>query len=174
MHDLPPHILAGQAAGLITLAICIAAFSSRSDARLMWLLLVANFGFVTQYVLFGSWVAAGISALVILRIVLAQRLGRSWTAMSAMLLATFAVAALTWAGPVDLLPLAAGVFGTVGMFLAKGIALRLMLAAAAVCWAGANLLIGSIGGFLAEGLILCTNLVTILRMVRDGRRRPET
>ncbi|MDN3558157.1 YgjV family protein [Halomonas maura] len=38
-----------------------------------------------------------------------------------------------------------------------------------MCWVTSNLLTGSVGGPLAESLIFLTNVVTMLRLQRDGR-----
>ena len=46
---------------------------------------------------------------------------------------------------------------------------RWLLAVAAFCWVISNLLVGSLGGTLAELLILVTNLVTIARLYHASR-----
>ena len=56
------------------------------------------------------------------------------------------------------------------MFMLEGIAMRWLLAVAAFCWVISNLLVGSIGGTLAESLILVTNLITIVRLYRARRQ----
>jgi len=80
------------------------------------------------------------------------------------------MAMLTWQGPLDMLPMTAAVLGTVGMFMLHGIPMRFFLGGAALIWTIYNLLIGSIGGTLAEAIILVTNFITISRMARDRRR----
>lgn len=162
--------LAGQGAGLVALALCVVAFASRRDDTLLVILLFANIAFAVQYVLFDAWVAAGIAVLVIVRILLARRWPGNWLAMGAILVGNGLVAIFNWTGPIDLLPLLAGTFGTVAMFMARGIPMRLLLVGTAVCWIATNLAIGSIGATLAESMILVTNLITIYRMRRDRQR----
>lgn len=169
MEELSLRWLAGQGVSLVALALCVIAFASKRDDKLFVLLLFANVAFATQFALLESWVAAGISALIVVRIALVRRFPRHRALMVGMLLATLAVAALTWSGPRDLPALAAGLLGTWGMFMLRGIAMRVTLAVAAFCWVLSNLLAGSIGGTLAESLIFITNVVTILRLRRDGR-----
>ncbi|MBF8221937.1 MULTISPECIES: YgjV family protein [Halomonadaceae] len=169
MEELSLRWLAGQGVSLVALALCVIAFASKRDDKLFVLLLFANVAFATQFALLESWVAAGISALIVVRIALVRRFPRHRGLMVGMLLATLAVAALTWSGPRDLPALAAGLLGTWGMFMLRGIAMRVTLAVAAFCWVLSNLLAGSIGGTLAESLIFITNVVTILRLRRDGR-----
>ncbi|BBI64485.1 hypothetical protein HSBAA_57910 [Vreelandella sulfidaeris] len=74
---------------------------------------------------------------------------------------------------VDFLPMTAMVLGTVGMFLLRGIAMRICLGLAALAWMLNNLLIGAIGGTVAEGLIVITNIITIVRMMKAKRKYPE-
>ncbi|MBH8579292.1 YgjV family protein [Bisbaumannia pacifica] len=169
MEELSLRWLAGQGVSLVALALCVIAFASKRDDKLFVLLLFANVAFATQFALLESWVAAGISALIVVRIALVRRFPHHRALMVGMLLATLAVAVLTWSGPRDLPALAAGLLGTWGMFMLRGIAMRVTLAVAAFCWVLSNLLAGSIGGTLAESLIFITNVVTILRLRRDGR-----
>tara|TARA_B100002052_G_C15876201_1_gene597116 strand:+ start:50 stop:577 length:528 start_codon:yes stop_codon:yes gene_type:complete len=163
--------ITGQACGLIALGLCILGFASKRDERLFLRLLVANIAFTLQFILLGSWVAAAITALIVLRIELVRRYKGSWWAMSAMLVATVAVALPGLATWREVWPLAAGLIGTLAMFLLEGIAMRWLLAAAAFCWVVTNLMVGSIGGTAAELLILVTNLITIGRLMRDRSAR---
>ncbi|PWG64408.1 YgjV family protein [Sediminicurvatus halobius] len=164
--------LAGQLLGLTALTLCVAAFASRRDDRLMVLLISANVAFALHFLCFGSTTAAALTALIVLRICLARRYKGSVAVMAALLMASAAAAALTWQSPLDLLPLTAAVLGTIGMFLLRGIPMRLLLAAAALAWTLNNILIGSIGGTLAELLVLATNLVTMLRLAREREAAP--
>lgn len=165
--------MAGQVVSLIALGFCIAGFASKRDDRLMVLLISANVAFALQFALFGSWTAAALSALVIVRIVLARRYPRSIPVMLLVLAASLVAAVLTWRSMVDLCAVAAAVLGTVGMFMLRGIPMRLMLAGAAIAWMLNNILIGSIGGTIAEAMVLATNVITIIRLVRMKRRYPD-
>ncbi|MGQ4879293.1 YgjV family protein [Billgrantia sp. LNSP4103-1] len=169
MEEIGLRWLLGQAVSLVALALCIVGFASKRDDRLFVLLLFANVAFAAQFALFESWVAAGISALIVLRIALVRRYRRNRAIMLAMLAATLVVALLTWSGPRDIPALAAGLLGTYGMFMLHGIPMRIALAAAALCWVVSNVLAGSIGGTIAESLIFLTNVVTMLRLRRDAR-----
>ncbi|HKK56717.1 YgjV family protein [Marinobacter sp.] len=165
--------MAGQIVSLVALAFCILGFASKRDDRLMVLLISANVAFALQFALFGSWTAAILSLLVIGRIILARRYLGNWQVMLAVLVVNLVAAALTWRSPVDFFAIAAAIFGTVGMFMLRGIPMRLMLAGAAVCWMLNNIVIGSVGGTLAEGMVVITNFITIFRLARMKRRYPE-
>jgi hypothetical protein len=165
--------LAGQIVSLIALGFCIVGFTSKHDDRLMVLLIAANVAFALQFALFGSWTAATLSLLVIGRIVLARRYMGSWQVMLAVLGVNLLAALLTWRSPVDFFAIAAAIFGTLGMFMLRGIPMRLMLAAAAVAWMLNNIAIGSVGGTLAEAMVLIVNFITIYRLAKMKRRYPE-
>ncbi|MGM0559993.1 MAG: YgjV family protein [Pseudomonadota bacterium] len=157
----------GQIVGLMALGLCIAAFANKRDDRLLLTLILANVAFATQFFLLGGWVAGAISCLIVLRILLVRRFKRNWFVMGAMLAATGLAAFLTWQGPLDTIPLLAGLIGTYAMFMLDGIPMRVLLAFAATCWLLANYLTGSFGAFIAEGLILITNAITIYRLHLD-------
>ena len=170
LDNLTPQLLAGQIISLVGLALCIAGFSSKRDDRLLVLLIGANIAFAIHFVLFSSWTAAALTLLIIVRIALARAFYGSWTAMTIMLVLSAIAAALTWQGPIDIFPVIAAVLGTVGMFILRGIPMRIVLAGAALAWTLNNILIGSIGGTLTEGIIFVTNLITIGRLIRAKRR----
>lgn len=166
-------VLVGQFFGLVSLLLCLLAFASQRDERLMVLLILANVAFALQFAFLGSWTAAALSLVVILRIGLARRHpGNRW--VMAIVLGVSALAAgLTWQGLADMPALIAMVIGTVGMFLLRGIAMRVFLALAAVAWLISHLLAGSIGGVLAEALVIVTSLITIVRLRRARKRYPQ-
>lgn len=173
LENLSSAFLAGQFFGLVALGICLVAFSSKNDDRLLVLLISANVAFALQFLFFNSWTAAVLTLLVIVRIVLARRYTGSQWVMWGVLAANLIAAALTWRDWIDLLPLIAATLGTVTMFQLRGIPMRVGLGLAALAWMLNNLAIGSIGGTLAEGLIFVTNLITIVRLTRAHKRYPE-
>ena len=93
--------------------------------------------------------------------------------MLGMLAVNLVVAWATWKSITDVFPLAAAVFGTVGMFMLRGIPLRIILGLAALAWMLNNIVIGSLGGTLAEGMVLVTNIITIIRLYRLQKKYPD-
>ncbi|WP_440997962.1 YgjV family protein [Arhodomonas sp. SL1] len=165
--------MAGQFFGLVSFLLCLVAFASKRDDRLMVLLIAANVAFALQFLLFGSWTAAALTVLVIARITLARRHPGSRAVMAAVLAASGVAAALTWQGWADLPAVVAMVLGTTGMFLFRGIPMRVLLGIAALAWLLSHALVGSVGGVLAESLVVITNIVTIWRLARIKRRSPQ-
>ena len=47
-----------------------------------------------------------------------------------------------------------------------------MLGLAALAWMLNNIVIGSVGGILAEGMVLVTNIITIVRLYRLQKKYP--
>lgn len=169
-EELTWQLITGQVVSLIGLGLCIAGFSSKRDDRLLVLLISANVAFAVHFLFFASWTAAALTGLVIVRIILARHYPGNHSVMWLMLALSGLGAALTWQSYVDFFPLLAMILGTTGMFLLRGIPLRIMLGAAALAWMMNNILIGSIGGTLTEGIIFITNLITIVRIARAQRK----
>lgn len=88
--------VAGQFFGLVSLVLCVWAFSSKQDDRLLVLLLSANVAFALQFMFFESWTAAALSLLVIARVALARRYPGSKVAMVVVLVASGVASVLTW------------------------------------------------------------------------------
>lgn len=173
IEEMSYTAVAGQIVSLIALGFCIVGFTSKQDDRLMVLLIAASVAFALQFALFGSWTAAVLSLLVIGRIMLARRYVGNWKVMSAVLAVNLVAALLTWRSPVDFFAITAAILGTLGMFMLRGIPMRLVLAAAAAAWMLNNIAIGSVGGTLAEGIVLVVNFITIYRLAKMKRRYPE-
>ncbi|WP_297792590.1 YgjV family protein [uncultured Marinobacter sp.] len=171
--DMSLAVVLGQICGLIALGFCIAGFANKNDDRLMVLLISANVAFALMFAFFESWTAAALTVLVILRIALARKFQGSWRIMAVMLAVNLVVAVVTWRVPTDVFPLTAAVLGTVGMFMLRGIPLRIVLGLAALSWMLNNIVIGSVGGTLAEGMVLVTNIITIIRLYRLKKKYPD-
>jgi hypothetical protein len=106
------------------------------------------------------------------RIALARKYQGNWPIMVAMLGVNLLVAWATWKSATDVFPLAAAILGTIGMFMLRGIPLRIVLGLAAFCWMLNNIVIGSVGGILAEAMVLVTNVITIYRLYRIREKYP--
>lgn len=168
--DTHPRWLLGQIVSILALGLCIAGFANKDDNKLLLILIAANAAFAMQFALLGSWVASGITCIVIVRILLARLFHRNLYIMCALLIATMATALIGWKDWTDSPALLAGILGTIGMFAFRGIAMRWWLLVAAFCWVLSNIVAGSIGGVIAEGFIMMTNLITIWRLTMDKRR----
>lgn len=165
-------MIAGQFFGLLALILCVLAFSSKNDDRLLVLLISANAAFATQFMIFESWTAAALTLLVIARIALARRYPRNRAVLALVLVASGVASVLTWQGWADLPAVVAMVLGTVAMFMLRGIPMRVVLGLAALAWALSHILVSSVGGTLAEVVVFFTNAITIYRLYRAKQRYP--
>lgn len=162
--------VAGQLFGFIALILCVLAFSSKRDDRLLALLISANVAFALQFLCLTSWTAAALTTMVIVRILLARRYPGSKTVMGLVLAASGVASLATWQGWSDLPAIMAMLLGTVAMFMLRGIPMRVLLGLAALSWMLSHILAGAVGGTLAEALVLFTNAVTIYRLYRTRER----
>ncbi|BBI64486.1 hypothetical protein HSBAA_57920 [Vreelandella sulfidaeris] len=96
LDNLSHSVLAGQVCGLVALVICVMAFASKNDDRLLVLLISANVAFALQFVFFESWTAAALTMLVIVRIALARRYIGNKAVMAGVLFASGVAAIFTW------------------------------------------------------------------------------
>ncbi|MDT8893857.1 YgjV family protein [Halomonas sp. I1] len=167
------NLVAGQFFGLVSLVLCVLAFSSKQDDRLLMLLLSANVAFALQFMVLGSWTASALSLLVIARIAFARRYPNSKAVMAVILALSGVASVLTWQNWADLPAIVAMVLGTVSMFLLRGIPMRVFLGLAALAWMLSHILVGSVGGTLAEAMVLLTNAITIYRLYRTKQRYSE-
>lgn len=166
-------LVAGQFFGLVSLVLCVLAFSSKQDDRLLMLLLSANVAFALQFMVLESWTASALSLLVIARIAFARRYPNSKAVMAVILTVSGVASVLTWQNWADLPAIVAMVLGTVSMFLLRGIPMRVFLGLAALAWMLSHILVGSVGGTLAEAMVLLTNAITIYRLYRSKQRYSE-
>lgn len=170
MPDITSMAALGQFVGLLAMVTCVAAFLHKRDQRLILLLVLANGLFALHFALLGAFTGAAVSVLIALRAGAAYFVKGSRAATALFLLVSAAAAAATWRSPVDIFPLISASAGTIGMFLLSGNGLRLAYVVVAVSWIIHNLAVGSIGGTIAEAIVLAANLGTMLRLARDRRR----
>lgn len=170
VSNASPRWIAGQIAGFIALGLFIAGFANKDDRKLLLILIAANIAIVLQFALLESWVASAMTCIVILRIMLARKYHRNLHIMVGLLVLTLLTALITWRDWSDAPALVAGLVGTIGMFAFKGSIMRWWLFCAAFFWVLSNIVAGSIGGILAESLVMAINLVTIWRIELDKRR----
>ena len=146
-----------QLLGYMALVLGVAAFLQKSDTRLKVLMSFEGFTYVAHFILLGNYPAscsAGVSSVRML--VSLKSRARWWIGVFIAL-----NVALGWVfakGPAGWLPISASCLATVGVFALHGFAMRLVLLVCTLLWLVNNLLSGSIGGTVLEGLIALANL----------------
>jgi hypothetical protein len=167
-HTDAPTLIA-QGVGLAAFVIAIVALSSKDDTRLKWLLALAAATIALHFTLLGAYVAACVMALNSSRFVLANYSGTKGFAFL-YIAAYIGFGAWNYQAPVDLLPVASGMIGTLAVFCFSGIRMRALLLTCSVLWLTHNSIQGSLGGILMEIAFIAASALAIqkMRLLRTG------
>lgn len=158
-----------QALGLVSFALGISTFYQKDDRKLKIIMLIFNMNHLLHYLLLGSMTSALSAALS------AARTGTSIYTSSRYVAAVFIVLGLSLGLSIsnhwwDMWPIVGTVIGTFAVFMLRGIAMRIAFLVGGVCWLINNIIVGSIGGTMLEATLICVNLLTIYRLVRDENK----
>ncbi|MGY2572976.1 YgjV family protein [Vibrio sp. C8] len=158
-----------QALGLVSFALGISTFYQKDDRKLKIIMLIFNMNHLLHYLLLGSMTSALSAALS------AVRTGTSIYTSSRYVAAVFIVLGLSLGLGIsnhwwDMWPIVGTVIGTFAVFMLRGIAMRIAFLVGGVCWLINNIIIGSIGGTMLEATLICVNLLTMYRLVRDEKK----
>ncbi|MFV0576623.1 MAG: YgjV family protein [Vibrio sp.] len=154
--------------GFLSFALGIATFYQKDDRKLKWIMLVYQLNSVLHFYLLGSNISALSTVLSFIRTGLALKTSSKVVAFG---FAGISLALGLWMakGPLDLLPIAGSVLGTIAVFVLRGIQMRIAFLIGATCWLINNIVVGSIGGTLLEATLLTVNLFTIFRLHRQNK-----
>ncbi|PNH86890.1 YgjV family protein [Vibrio diazotrophicus] len=158
-----------QALGLVSFALGISTFYQKDDRKLKIIMLIFNMNHLLHYLLLGSMTSALSAALS------AARTGTSIYTSSRYIAAVFIVLGLGLGLSIsnhwwDMWPIVGTVIGTFAVFMLRGIAMRIAFLVGGVCWLINNIIVGSIGGTMLEATLICVNLLTMYRLVRDEKK----
>jgi hypothetical protein len=158
-----------QALGLVSFALGISTFYQKDDRKLKIIMLIFNMNHLFHYLLLGSMTSALSAALS------AARTGTSIYTSSRYVAAVFIVLGLSLGLSIsnhwwDMWPIVGTVIGTFAVFMLRGIAMRIAFLVGGVCWLINNIIVGSIGGTMLEATLICVNLLTMYRLVRDEKK----
>ncbi|MEI8658167.1 MULTISPECIES: YgjV family protein [Vibrio] len=158
-----------QALGLVSFALGISTFYQKDDRKLKIIMLIFNMNHLLHYLLLGSMTSALSAALS------AARTGTSIYTSSRYVAAVFIVLGLSLGLSIsnhwwDMWPIVGTVIGTFAVFMLRGIAMRIAFLVGGVCWLINNIIVGSIGGTMLEATLICVNLLTMFRLVRDTKK----
>ena len=159
-----------QIVGYVAFVLGVASFLQRSDRNLKILNASECLAYTVHFFLLGNPSASGCAFISAVRSIVSLRFSSKVLAVVfiALNLAVGAYAATVWYG---WLPVIACCIATYGIFLLRGVGLRLTFLTATVLWLINNIFSGSIGGTALEIVIFVTNATTIIRMLKEGRAR---
>lgn len=157
-----------QAIGFVGVALFILSYQIRSNRGLFFCQLLGCVVFCVQFFLMGAYTGA-ISLIVnIVRNVLLLKSNvwawaRGRGTLLAILLLLTAMTAFTWAGWISLLPFASVAVTSVGYWTHNARKIRVSQLFGSPCTLIYDLIVGSWGGALSEGIAIVSILVSILR-----------
>ena len=158
-----------QGIGFIGVFFFIISYQFRSNKLLLMCQFAGSSMFCLQFLLLGAFGGAANLVIGLLRnvLILARKkhpaLG-SPVICAGLVGASLISMALTWSGPLSLLPCAAMVSSNVGYWNNNARTIRLVnLAVASPCWLVYDLLVGSWGGVVNEVITTVSALVSIAR-----------
>lgn len=155
--------------GFLSFALGISTFYQKDDRKLKIVMVVFQLNNILHFYLLGSNISALSTLLSFLRTATSIKTSNK---IVAALFVIVSIALGLWIakGPLDLLPIAGSVLGTIAVFLLKGIQMRIAFIIGAICWLANNIIVGSIGGTLLEATLLTVNLFTIIRLYRHKKK----
>ena len=166
------HDWLAQGVGFVSLTLGILTFYQTDDRKLKALMLALNLCHLLHFWLLGAAMSTMMALLSAGRTATAMYTSSKWVALIFVVLACL-LGQTTLNQWLDLLPLVGGVLGTLGIFLLRGVKMRLLFIVAASCWLMNNVIIGSIGGIILEVLVISMNLLTIWRITSLQKQAVE-
>ena len=157
-----------QALGFLSFALGMIGFYQKDDKKLKIIMTIFSLNHMIHYLLLGSILSA-LSALLA-----ALRNGIAIYISSKVFATIFIIISVSLGGYLansiwDMWAILGMSIGTYAVFVLKGVQMRIAFLIGATCWLTNNIIVGSIGGTLLEGTLICVNLVTIIRLLRDQK-----
>lgn len=157
-----------QLLGFVSFGLGISTFYQKNDQRLKIIMLIFNLNHLLHFVLMGSMISALSVGLSAIRTASSIYTSSKWVA-AFFLLAGVGLGAYVAEHWWDIWAVLGTMFGTIAVFLLRGIPMRIAFLIGAGCWLTNNILVGSIGGALLEFTLIIVNSITIYRLLRDQK-----
>ncbi len=174
---MSPREIVGQCVGAVAMALIFASYQQKQRKRLLILQIFSGLLFTAHFLLLGAYTGAGMNALGVLRCVVYANSDKKWASSPvwlALFIAAFAAAgAFTWQSALSLLPIAAMITSTVGLWLKKERLLRLVTLPSSPMWMIYNIFQHSIAGVITEVFVTTSMIIAIIRYdLRGGAAKP--
>lgn len=161
-----------QMFGYAALIVSLVTFSRQRDTHFKGWLIGQSLLYAIHFFLMGNQAAMVGSLLSSTRTVLSLYT-RSLVVVAVLLMANlllgFWVVNTAW----NVIPLCAAAIATVAMFRLHGLQLRYVMLLCTFLWLINNILTGSIGGSIMEGMIAIVSLITIFRLRREANHHTD-
>lgn len=158
----------------VAIGFDLLSFQFKERKRIIACLIVSCLLVATHYGLLGHWTAMGLGGLAAARFIVSYHT-TSKKVMALFLLASVAVAILTFQGVLSVVGCLGSLFGTIGSFCKDDKQLRQALLVATSLWLTHNMLAGTPTAVLMEALFIASNLLGYYRFYyrRAGTSGPK-
>lgn len=168
--------IVAQGIGMVGTALAILSFQQNTNKGIVRLQMISSLLFGVHFLLLGAYTGAAINAVGIARNFVFYFRDRSWANRKGWLwffLAVYlAVGVATYQNPFSILPLFGVLTNTVAFWIKDPRLTRFVTFPGSPCWMVYNIINGSIAGILAEGFVMTSLIVAMLRFGDFKRRRP--
>jgi len=161
-----PHLI--QAIGFVGVALFIVSYQIKSNRKLFFCQMMGCLIFCLQFTLMGAYTGAlGLTVNITRNVLLLKSndwpWARSRVTLFVLLGALTVMTACTWAGWISLLPFASVAITNTGYWTQNARKIRLAQLCGSPCTLVYDLIIGSWGGAMTEGIAIVSILVSIWR-----------
>lgn len=147
------------------MGLSIVVSLQKNDKKLLLWAAVAISFWCVHFLLLNQYAAVATNALVVLRCLISLRWTGPWVGIPFSILIGGA-GFLTYVSPVNLLPIAASVIGSICTTMMSGWMMRVGLLMVTLLWAVHNFIVGSWAGALMETINIILFSFTIYRLVK--------
>jgi hypothetical protein len=152
-----------QGIGIIACVLGTASFLYKNDKILKYLMSIAAFIFSIHYFLLDSWTAGTIKLINSFRNLLSIRFSSKYLILFFLSL-YWSIGIYFAKETIDYISIITITISTISMFTLNGVMLRIMFLPSIITWIFVGIHNNSIGGVIAESLVLISNLSTIIRI----------
>ena len=159
-----------QLIGIVASCFVIAAYCVKSDVKTKRITMGGSLLFAVHFAMMGAFTAMGVTIVNVLRVWLSIRYhGVVW--LCGVFIAIYLlIGIITFQETIDVLPILAPILGCVAMYCFSGIKFRAICLVATSSWLIYGFLIGAVGTVLTQIVVTSVNLMTISRLIRDGKK----
>ena len=163
----------GQLFGFCAMLVGILMYQFKKHRTIMLLMMLCSGLWCLHFLLLGKYTAVFMNLLNVARAVLYSFRGRKWAdhvfIPIACCAASLCISAVTWEGPLSLLPATASVFAACAGWQTDTKKLKLLTIPVCVCWFVYNWFSRSYAGMANETFVLCSVFVALYRLRRNRK-----
>ena len=165
----------GQIVGFVGTAVSLVTYQWKNRNGILACLILSSFLFTSHFILLGNYSGAALNFVGLIRAVLFFYRGqKKWVDsivwLPVFILISAGAVALTWEGPISLLPMTGMILTTFAQYSTSARTVRLLTLCNSPCWLTYNVIVGSLAGIVTEIMVSCSIVVALFRY--DIRKKP--